>query len=54
MKARFEADGDVIVVTGGGNGIGRALARAAAKAGAKVVVCDTDPVAGFKDKNRQA
>jgi 3-oxoacyl-[acyl-carrier protein] reductase len=45
MKARFEADGDVIVVTGGGNGIGRALALAAAKAGAKVVVCDVDDAA---------
>jgi 3-oxoacyl-[acyl-carrier protein] reductase len=45
MKARFEADGDVIVVTGGGNGIGRALALAAAKAGAKVVVCDVDEAA---------
>ena len=45
MKARFEADGDVIVVTGGGNGIGRALARAAAKAGARVVLCDVDPSA---------
>lgn len=42
MKARFEADGDVIVVTGGGNGIGRALARAAAQAGARVVICDVD------------
>jgi 3-oxoacyl-[acyl-carrier protein] reductase len=51
MKARFEADGDVIVVTGGGNGIGRALARAAAKAGAKVVVCDIDPVAAGETKD---
>lgn len=42
MKVRFEADGDVIVVTGGGNGIGRALARAAAQAGARVVICDVD------------
>jgi len=45
MKARFEADGDVIVVTGGGNGIGRALARAAAAAGARVVICDVDETA---------
>lgn len=45
MKARFEADGDVIVVTGGGNGIGRALALAAAKAGARVIVCDVDKAA---------
>jgi len=42
MRARFEAEGDVIVVTGGANGIGRALARAAAQAGARVVVCDVD------------
>ena len=45
MRARFEAEGDVIVVTGGANGIGRALARAAAKAGARVVVCDVDEAA---------
>jgi 3-oxoacyl-[acyl-carrier protein] reductase len=42
MKARFEADGDVIVITGGANGIGRALADAVVRAGARVVVCDVD------------
>jgi 2-hydroxycyclohexanecarboxyl-CoA dehydrogenase len=42
MRARFEADGDVVVVTGGANGIGCALACAAAAAGARVVVCDVD------------
>ena len=42
MKARFEADGDVIVITGGANGIGRALADAVVKAGARVVICDVD------------
>jgi 2-hydroxycyclohexanecarboxyl-CoA dehydrogenase len=42
MRARFEAEGDVIVVTGGANGIGCALARVAAQAGARVVVCDVD------------
>jgi 2-hydroxycyclohexanecarboxyl-CoA dehydrogenase len=42
MRARFEADGDVIVITGGANGIGRALALAASQAGARVVVCDID------------
>jgi 2-hydroxycyclohexanecarboxyl-CoA dehydrogenase len=45
MRARFEANGDVIVVTGGANGIGRALACAAAEAGARVIVCDVDETA---------
>jgi 2-hydroxycyclohexanecarboxyl-CoA dehydrogenase len=45
VRARFEADGDVIVVTGGANGIGCALACAAAKAGARVIVCDVDQAA---------
>jgi 2-hydroxycyclohexanecarboxyl-CoA dehydrogenase len=45
MRARFEAEGDVIVVTGGADGIGCALARAAAQAGARVVVCDVDEAA---------
>jgi len=42
MRARFEAEGDVIAITGGASGIGRALALAAAKAGARVVVLDID------------
>jgi 2-hydroxycyclohexanecarboxyl-CoA dehydrogenase len=42
MKARFEADGDVVVITGGANGIGRALADAVVGVGGRVVICDVD------------
>lgn len=41
MRARFEAGGDVVVVTGGAQGIGAAIATACAGAGARVVVLDT-------------
>jgi 2-hydroxycyclohexanecarboxyl-CoA dehydrogenase len=45
MKAIFDGSGDVIVITGGANGIGRELAVAAADTGARVVVCDVDRAA---------
>lgn len=40
MKATFRADGEVLVVTGGANGIGAALARGYAQAGGTAVVFD--------------
>jgi 3-oxoacyl-[acyl-carrier protein] reductase len=45
MKARFDATGDVIVITGGANGIGAALAAACVAAGATTIVCDVDEAA---------
>lgn len=38
MLETLELDGNVIIVTGGGRGLGRAMAKALAEAGAKVVV----------------
>ena len=45
MKATFDARGEVFLITGGANGIGRAFALALTEAGGKVVVCDTDDTA---------
>jgi len=41
VRARFDATGDVVLVTGGAQGIGAAVAAACAGAGAQVVVFDT-------------
>jgi NAD(P)-dependent dehydrogenase (short-subunit alcohol dehydrogenase family) len=41
VKASFDASGEVVLVTGGAQGIGAAIATACADAGAQVVVLDT-------------
>ncbi|GAA0971731.1 SDR family NAD(P)-dependent oxidoreductase [Acrocarpospora macrocephala] len=46
MRARFDATGQVVVITGGANGIGAALARGVAAAGGTAVVFDVAHVAG--------
>ncbi|MFF3867546.1 SDR family NAD(P)-dependent oxidoreductase [Micromonospora sp. NPDC001898] len=43
MQASFDATGEVLVVTGGANGIGAALAHAYADAGGTAVVFDVAP-----------
>ena len=42
MNARFDLDGRVVIVTGGGKGIGRTYAEEIAKAGGRVVAADID------------
>ena len=42
MKVKFDASGDVLVITGGANGICRALAIASSRAGASVSILDID------------
>lgn len=39
---RFRLDGDVVVVTGGGSGIGKTLAAAYADVGATVIITDAN------------
>lgn len=44
----MDFNGQVVIVTGAGNGIGRGLVKAYAAKGAKVVVADVDEAAGLR------
>jgi 3-oxoacyl-[acyl-carrier protein] reductase len=46
VRTHFDGVGDVVVITGGANGLGAALAYACAATGATTVVCDLDDKAG--------
>lgn len=52
MKALFDASGEVLVVTGGANGIGAALARGYASAGGTSVVLDIAPSTELANADR--
>ena len=45
MNSRFDLEGRVVIVTGGGKGIGKVYAQEFARAGAKVVAADIDGAA---------
>lgn len=54
MKATFDATGNVIVITGAANGIGRSLALACAQRGAQVIALDVDDREGELLQNAHA
>ncbi|MBP2327880.1 NAD(P)-dependent dehydrogenase (short-subunit alcohol dehydrogenase family) [Kibdelosporangium banguiense] len=50
MKSTFDAQGEVLLVTGGANGIGAATARAFAERGGTAVVFDVAPAEDLDDR----